>query len=310
MSEEVQPDSISESTESSENSLAGLPNSSTVESTDVTREETTGQENTIESSEEKIKNQEDLTKLLLKVNGSEREYDLSDREALARDLQISLSANERFQQAAEERKQLEALQEQFHGFGEMLRSNPFGVLEQLGLNPREIAEAYLEEQYGFEDMPEQERALVERERALAAREAEYQQYQAQMQQQQEQLAQQQAEEQLFQGIIQAVEQSTLPKNEDTVRLMAKTMLENQIDDPAIALRLVEDQQQKLLQHYLKQNDPEKLASLLGDKGQEMVRKSLVDKVSTQPKSKPSSKNRNKAEEVYLSEAEARERLGL
>lgn len=289
--------------------MAGLPNESTEPTEDPSQTETEGQSEQAET--EQTEAQEDLTKLMLKVNGQERPYDLSDREALARDLQIGLSANERYQEAAQQRQQLEALQAQFQGFGDMLRDNPFGVLEQLGLNPREVAEAYLQEQYGFEEMPEQERELIQRERQLAEREAQWEAQQAQIQQQREQQEQQQAEEQLYQGIINAVEGSTLPKSADTVKLMAKTMLEHGIQDPAIALRLVEDQQKQLLSHYLDQKDPAKLASLLGDKGTELVRKSLVEKVTGNPtpKSKPSSTQKPK-EEVYLSEAEARAKLGI
>lgn len=265
-------------------SMAGLPNEPTEPTEDPSQTETEGQSEQAET--EQTGAQEDLNRLMLKINGQEREYDLSDREALARDLQIGLSANERYQEAAQQRQQLEALQAQFQDFGGMLRENPMGVLESLGLNPRDIAEAYLQDAYSMDELPQHERDLMERERQLADREAQWEAQQAYIQQQQEAAQQQQAEEQLYQGIFSAVEGSTLPINEHTVKLMAKTMLENQIQDPAIALRLVEEQQKQLLSHYLDQKDPQKLASILGDKGQQLIRKKLVQDVTGNPQPKP------------------------
>ena len=108
----------------------------------------------------------DASKPFLKIKANGEEHELSEEQAKVL-AQKGLAADEKFKEAAQIRKQTEALIKQ-------LKEDPIAVLQHphVGLDFRKIAEEYLYEIYEFEAKPELERKAIEAERRLAKYEAE------------------------------------------------------------------------------------------------------------------------------------------
>lgn len=89
-------------------------------------------------------------KYKLKVDGEEieDEIDLSNEQEIVKRLQLAKAAQKRMQEAAQYRKQIEETEQDMSEFLENLKQNPLAVLKhpELGLDLRQIVEAYLEEE--------------------------------------------------------------------------------------------------------------------------------------------------------------------
>lgn len=103
--------------------------------------------------------------LELKVNGKviKKEVDWNDKEALKRELQLAYAGREAMQEANE-------LKKLFASEISRLKSDPWSVIEELGLNPDELAELRIqqriEEMQKSPEQKEKERLQAEREQAF------------------------------------------------------------------------------------------------------------------------------------------------
>lgn len=102
-------------------------------------------------------------KLRLKIDGEEREEELTHDEIAAR-LQKHEAANRRFQEAAESRRQVAEREARF-------KADPFAAASELGLNLEELAEKRIAEKYREElklrEMTEDQRRAHEAEKKLS-----------------------------------------------------------------------------------------------------------------------------------------------
>lgn len=112
------------------------------------------------ASEEQI--QDMIREFELKVNGKKikRKIDLSDEDAIRRELQLAAAGREAMQRS----KELEKL---YSSELERLKGNPWEVLAELGLNPDELAYSRLEE-----IVKEQEKSPEQKEREMMQKELE------------------------------------------------------------------------------------------------------------------------------------------
>jgi len=220
-----------------------------------------------------------------------------DEEEVARGYLHAREANKRFQEAAAERKAAEKAKEEAKKLAEerfeKLKSDPFSVLAELGLNPRELSEEYLIRQLEKEMMsPEQkekldlEEKLKSYEQKEAERKAEEEARAEQAKKEQEQqeitsLRKKYAEE--YQGsFINALDKAGLPKNPTTVRRVAEVVLNSLSQGEEIpvehAIRIVEQDYRSGLSEFLKELDADTLAKFLGDEAVDKLRQRNVAKV--------------------------------
>lgn len=203
-------------------------------------------------------------KYKLKVNGAEREY--SEQEVLRR-AQHFESAEQKYQEAAQTRKQVEA-------FVEALRTDPMKVLANpdLGINFRELAETYLAKEFQKEMMSpeqieleelrafkaEQERVRQEAEQhsAVTAQQAEFQRIQKHY------------TEDYDRKIREGLDKSGLPRNPQTLKRVAELMynaVKKGYDlDVNTAVDMVRESYQSDVSQLFGGLDGEKLLGVLGE----------------------------------------------
>ncbi len=173
------------------------------------------------SAEEIAEVKEEIAKRLsLKINGQEREFDLSndmDIDALREMAQKGEGADQKFQEAATMRKQMEK-------FVELMQNDPIKAMTELGLNPDDVAEMHMQKR--IEEMqksPEQLeleklRAEIEAERQ-AKEELEKEKFEAEQQRIQDEYARQ-----LDNEISDALNGSELPKSPYVVKRVAENLM--------------------------------------------------------------------------------------
>ncbi len=140
------------------------------QSTEGSEAATSGDQDTPETPAEKR-----ARRLKLKIDGQEEEFDVdaASDEDLALQLQMGRAARKRMQEAAEERKKAQTVQEKFQEILALGKEDPAGILEGLfGVNPHQWAEQLLLQKYQEEQMPEADRKALHLERQLAQRDAE------------------------------------------------------------------------------------------------------------------------------------------
>lgn len=164
----------------------------------------------------------------VKVDGEEYEYDISDREKLASDLQMAFGSKKRFAEAKKLRGQaLDLVNKILESPLEILTSEE---LKSRGFDFKDIAEKYLYEQLQLERMSDQERRAHENEIRLKKYEEHLKKYE-----EQEALKKKQTEETQINQLkeryresyqkqfIEAVESSKLPKAPWVFSRMAEHM---------------------------------------------------------------------------------------
>lgn len=162
---------------------------------------------------------EQIRKLKLKVNGKEVEMD--EPEVLRR-AQLAEAADQKFQEAAKTRKQMEE-------FVRQLKSDPLSILTnpELGIDFKGLAEQYLGQELQRELMTPEQRELEElREFRRAQEEAAEQARQQEMtasQQREFQALQQRAAKEYDEKITEVLQQSNLPKTPRTVKRVAEML---------------------------------------------------------------------------------------
>lgn len=194
------------SSTSSEASSASETNVSTAENANVPAV----QETAAEKAARKYK---------LKVDGVEEEIDLDslDDASLVKELQMAKAARKRMQEAAEVRKS-------FKTFMEQLQKDPLSTLkakELGGIDVRKMVEEQILREYEESQLPQEQRQIREMERKLQEREAQLQAIEDAQRQQAEAAFNARVEQETEAELIQALEQSDLPKNRETLAILAQ-----------------------------------------------------------------------------------------
>jgi hypothetical protein len=149
-------------------------------------------------------------KYLIKVNGIEKEL---TKEEVLRMAQKATAAEERFDEASKMREQIEQL------FG-ALKENPVDIISKLGINFEQLAEQYLIEKLKYQQMSEVERKNLDYERKLKEHEQREETYKQQQQEAANNAETKKYTEEYTKQIVEAIEKSTLPKNDIIVQRMA------------------------------------------------------------------------------------------
>ena len=249
------------------------------------------------ATDEEIKSM--VKKFQLKVNGKtvEREIDLSDDETVKRELQKAAA----FQQTAQEAAELKKMYEQEI---RRLQNNPWEVLQELGLNPEELNEKFLEERITeLKKTPEQiEREKMERELSEARKRLKDIEEQENQRKEQELISQ--AEAELEEEIIAALDShKTLPPTQKTMARIADALMyameyaeENGYDPNSVSVSdvipHVEDEYRNEMRSLLDNAPEQMLEEYIGKQNIERLRKKRVSAVKQNPKQvvKPTAKS--------------------
>lgn len=242
----------------------------------------------VEAKDEKSKKKSEkevekrLKKLKLKVDGKEieEELDLDDEERLVRELQMAKMGQKRAQEKAELEKQVEA-------FMKALSEDPFSAIGQLGMNPDQIIEDYINKQLEqAKKSPEQlEKERLENE--LKAIRAEREKEKETVKQKELARLQEQAFQQYDQQMEQALNKSSLPKTPYTVKKMADYMLvalEAGHDvTPEDVVDIVKEEMHNDLKEMFQSLPEETIEGLLGEQVINKLRKRRVAKAQAAQK---------------------------
>jgi GTP cyclohydrolase I len=242
-----------------------------------------GKEKTPKREEKKAKEVEKrLKKLKLKVDGKEieEEIDLDDEERLTREFQLSKLGQKRAQEKAELEKQVGA-------FMKALGEDPFAAMKELGMNPDQVIEDYinkqLEQAKKSPEQVEKERLESELKAIRAEREREKEEHNT------KELArlQEQAFQQYDTQMEQALNKSGLPKTPYTVKKMADYMLvalEAGHDvTPDDVVDVVREEMNSDLKEMFASLDEETIEGLLGEQVINKLRKRRVAKAQAAQK---------------------------
>jgi hypothetical protein len=239
-----------------------------------------GLENTEEETPEE-KPQETINnlkkKFLLKVDGEEfeEEFDLSDEEAIKKELQLARAAKKRMAEAAEiKKKNFEIMQE--------LEQDPIALAKKMGPKGREIIEKYLYEQLLEESMSPEEKEYKKSMAELEQYRAEKKQIEEQKKLDAEQ-AEQQKYEQYYQNlIIEGLEKSGLPKTPQNAQRMASLLQKNLALGleltPADLASEVKRENLELIKALAGSATPEQLLDLLGPDVAKKIRQHDIKQV--------------------------------
>jgi hypothetical protein len=223
------------------------------------------------------------SKRQIKANGKIVEIDPADEEKY---LSLGIASDEKFQSAAAERKQAEQL------FIRM-KSDPWGVMAELGINPREMSEEYLLKQLELEMMtPEQKEAHEikqklkgyedkEAEAKKAAEEREAAEKEEKEKSEMDALTAKYQEEYTSQ-FLEAIEKTSLPKNYTTMRRTAEVLMQHRMTGKDIsvaqALKIVEQDATSSLKEILGALDGDTLINYLGKETADKIRKYELSKL--------------------------------
>jgi len=215
----------------------------------------------------------------LKVNGKDKDFeiDLSNDDEVRKYLQRAVASDEKFQEAAMTRKQMEYLVDQ-------LRTNPLGVLqhEALGINVKELAQKVMEQE--LEDLsksPEQKR-IEELEKKLKGKEEREKTLEDEKRQEQMSRLEAQQSQALDDSISAAISNTSLPKSPYTVKRVVDTMI-NAIEmgyDGVTAeqvMPFVEEQIMAEIQRMFESSPDEVMEKLVSKKRLDGYRKARVSK---------------------------------
>jgi len=223
------------------------------------------------ATEEEVKDM--IREFELKVNGKKKKVsiDLNDEKDLVRRLQMA----EAGQEAMQSKKELEKMITQ-----ELMRAkqNPWDFLQELGLNPDDLAEQRLTEKVEqLQKSPEQiERENLQRE--LEKARAELKKQQTAAEEAKTLQLQQEASAQLEQEMMEALEKhKNLPKTRKTMRRIADAMLwamENGYEDVAVedVIPAVEAEIKQEFNEFIAELPDEMMENYIGKKNLDRLRK--------------------------------------
>jgi hypothetical protein len=160
-------------------------------------------------------------KYQLKVNNKMRdiELDLGNDEEVQKYLQKAMGADERFQEAATVRKQMEQLINE-------LKTNPMAILKHkaLGLDVRKLAEQVMNEEIEELSLTEEQKKIRQLEASLKEREDRDKTREEELQQARREQLEQAAADELDKGISDALNASNLPKSPYVVKRVTDAMI--------------------------------------------------------------------------------------
>ena len=191
---------------------------------------------------------------------------------------------------------------------EMIQTNPFELLKRAGYDPRQLAEEYLTQAIEEDMLPENEKELRKVRYEKEELERQYKEELSRRKQEQMDVAIQQAQQEISNNIIDALENSSLPKSPEVVKRIANYMLiaeQKGINvNPKQVIPLVEEDFRNLNSQILRSLDPTKRISYIGEDLLKQIRQDDLARLKTSqsqssqsvPKSKqPSSKKITKEE---------------
>jgi len=258
------------------------------------------------ATEEQVK---DLIKeFQLKVNGKiiNKKIDLSDENALKNELQLSAAARQAMQEAANLKKLYESEVSR-------LKQDPFSVLQELGLNPDELAEMRIQQR--IEEMkksPEQiEREKIQAELQAAREEA--RRLKEEREAEQFEKLKEQAAVQIETEIEQALDShKTLPKSRHIVKRIADSMLwamNNGYDNVSAedVMPLVEKEWREEMSRLMDDSPEDILEQLIGQRNIERLRAKRLNAMAASG-AKTASNVKSTAASVQKKEQAKREKI--
>ena len=181
------------------------------------------EEGSEDESEESEETDEELGDTIIKltIDGKEIEYDISDRERLANDLQLAHGSDKRFKEAKKLRGQaLDLINKILENPEEILTNE---ALKARGFDFRDVAERYLYKQLQLEQMSDSERRAYENEQRIKKYEEQEALSKKQIEEQKINTLKEQYRESYQQQFISAVESTKLPKAPWVFSRMAEHM---------------------------------------------------------------------------------------
>lgn len=213
----------------------------------------------------------------IKVSGEAKKVKLND---LIRMAQKGEAADQRFQQAAAARQEIEQ-------FLNQVSQNPWSVFEALGQDPRRAAEKFVWEQMVEAQMSPQQRQLYLDKKRLTEMEAREAQRAQQAQLAEQQRAQDAIIEQYEPALQEAIAKHGVPDTDYAAVRLVEAMLTDlaygiEPDAKSLADRVKADLQ-KEISGTLGGLDPETLAALLGEDATQKVAQARAKKLPAKPK---------------------------
>lgn len=289
---ETQVDNVQGSENSSQSQESGQPAQATAEALTSGQKQALAQEikTAQNKGETKEQIQKKIEKFYLKVNGKEyvRELDLNDRESITRALQRDLAGQQAMQKAAEFERAQQARRE-------TLTKNPFAIFEEakeLGVDPKELAYYYLQQQVQEAEKSPEVKAQEELQRKFEESEkkrteleekAKHMEFQAMKQQQAAAI-----EEEILELINNDDELEYTPKVVKEIintlmmfHNMGQTDLNIKDVIPTVKYKL-EREMNALFDSYATKGNYKMMEKLIGRKNFDSWRKSIVEKVKENP----------------------------
>lgn len=231
-----------------------------------------------------VKVQEEQRKALgkkrvpLKVNGRDMEYevDLDNDEELAKYLQKAMAADEKFQEAASIRKQMQQ-------FVSALKSDPLSILShpELGINIKDLAERVINNE--LEDLqksPEQKR-LEQLERELKDRDDKLKSVEEQKRTSELARLEEQAFQELDRDIDEALKTTSLPKSAYVMKRIADTLINaNELGYTDVSVQEIMPYVEQMMEQELQEmfgRMPEEVIERLMGQNLDRVRRSKIAK---------------------------------
>jgi len=225
------------------------------------------------SKAEKKEIENAIKKFKVTIDGESMEVDETE---LVRNYQLRKASDRKFKEAADLRKQSDALID-------LLKNDPIKALEHpsIGLRFREVAEKYLAEQLEEELMSPEEKERVKEKKAYQAALAENERFKKEKEEAVLQELTQKHSIDLQNKIVKALDGSGIPKTNRTVGRMAhylKQALEHGYElEPKDLTELVKKDYQADIKELLGSSNEETLLELLGNEIAEKIRRHDVSK---------------------------------
>ena len=167
---------------------------------------------------------------------------------------------------------------------EMIQTNPFELLKRAGYDPRQLAEEYLTQAIEEDMLPENEKELRKVRYEKEELERQYKEELSRREQEQMDIAIQQAQQEISNNIIDALENSSLPKSPEVVKRIANYMLiaeQKGINvNPKQVIPLVEEDFRNLNSQILRSLDPTKRISYIGEDLLKQIRQDDLARLKT------------------------------
>lgn len=218
----------------------------------------------------------DYRAMMHKVKLDGKELDVPYQE-LVESYQLKSSSHKKFQEAADAKRQVTE-------FLSRAKEDPWSLLQQLGLDPDELATKRAADRLEWEMMPEDKRRLIEKERDVTKREKELKKFEDEREQQRQQQLAHQVEQELDLEIGEVLKTKGLKPTPKVVARIAEVMIaaleSGQTIPAAKALERVDADVFDEAFHYLEQLPSEVLLSRLPKELLKKIRKAEMSQVQT------------------------------